>query len=245
MRPITATVGPLSEAADDAICMAQTGVTSFALNGVGVTGDGEIELEDLTSILLLEDLTSRFLLEGNVTATVVTLDTARRVLITSDGADNNKLFTITGTDCAGMPQTEVLTGPSSGSVYTALDFKTVTSVTASAPVSGNVSVGTNGVASSPWVMFDTYAFSQVALQCDATGTVDYTVQQTLDDPNSPTNPVLPYNAVWVNNPTSALVNAGTSQQGTYAIAPLFAKVTLNSGTGSVRTTFIQYGSVVQ
>lgn len=245
MRPITVTVGPLATAIDDGICLAQTGVTTFALDGPLVPGDGEILLEDVSSILLLEDLTSRFLLEGNVDAAGVVLDTARRVAITSDGDDSDKTFTITGTNASGMFQTEVLQGPNAGTVYTTLDFKTVTGVTASEAVSGNVMVGTNGVASTPWVMFDAYAFAQVALQCDVVGTVNYTVQQTLDDPNSPTSPIPPYDVLWVNNPTAALVGASTAQQGSYAIAPVFAKVTLNSGSGSVGATFVQYGNVVQ
>ena len=215
MRPITVTVGPLTAADGNGICTSQTGVTTFALNGALVTSG------------------------------VAILDAARRVAITSDSVDNNKYFTITGTSASGNTQTEVLLGPDTATVYTNLDFKTVTSVTVSATVTGNVEVGTNGVASSPWVMFDPYSFPQIALQCDVTGSVNYTVQQTLDDPNSPTNPAAPYSVVWINNPTAALVGASTDQQGSYAIGPLFAKVTINSGTGSVRATFIQFGSVVK
>jgi hypothetical protein len=215
MRPITVTVGPLTAADGNGICTSQTGVTTFALNGALVTSG------------------------------VAILDAARRVAITSDSVDNNKYFTITGTSASGNTQTEVLLGPDTATVYTNLDFKTVTSVTVSATVTGNVEVGTNGVASSAWVMFDPYSFPQIALQCDVTGSVNYTVQQTLDDPNSPTNPVAPYSVVWINNPTAALVGASTDQQGSYAIGPLFAKVTINSGTGSVRSTFIQFGSVVK
>lgn len=215
MRPITVTVGPLTTAVANGICLSQTGVTTFTLNGSLVSGG------------------------------VAILDTARRVAITSSSVDNDKYFIVTGTSASGNILTETLLGPDTTTVYTSLDFKTVTSVVASAAVTGNVTVGTNGVASSPWVMFDPYSFPQVSLQCDVTGSVNYTVQQTLDDPNSRTDPVLDENMVWINNPTAGLVGASTSQQGSYAIAPLYAKVTLNSGTGSVRSTFIQFGSVVK
>lgn len=215
MRPITVTVGPLVTAVANGICLSQTGVTTFTLNGSLVSNG------------------------------VAILDTARRVAITSDSVDNDKYFTITGTSASGNIQSETLLGPDTAAVYTALDFKTVTSVVSSAAVTGNVTVGTNGVASSPWVMFDPYSFPQVALQCDVTGSVNYTVQQTLDDPNSRTDPVSPSAVVWINNPTAGLVGASTNQQGSYAIGPLYAKVTLNSGTGSVRSTFIQFGSVVK
>ena len=215
MRPITVTVGPLTAADGNGICTSQTGVTTFALNGALVTSG------------------------------VAVLDTARRVAITSDSVDNDKYFTITGTSASGNTQTEVLLGPDTATVYTNLDFKTVTSVTVSTAATGNVEVGTNGVASSAWVMFDPYSFPQIALQCDVTGSVNYTVQQSLDDPNSRTDPVLPSAVVWINNPTAGLVGASTDQQGSYAIGPLFAKVTINSGSGSVRSTFIQFGSVVK
>lgn len=215
MRPITVTVGPLVTAVANGICLSQTGVTTFTLNGSLVSNG------------------------------VAILDTARRVAITSDSVDNDKYFTITGTSASGNIQSETLLGPDTATVYTALDFKTVTSVVSSAAVTGNVTVGTNGVASSPWVMFDPYSFPQVALQCDVTGSVNYTVQQTLDDPNSRTDPVSPSAVVWINNPTAGLVGASTNQQGSYAIGPLYAKVTINSGTGSVRSTFIQFGSVVK
>ena len=154
-------------------------------------------------------------------------------------------FTIVGTSASGNLQTETLLGPDTTSVYTNLDFKTVTSVTSDATVTGNIIVGTNGIASSPWVMFDPFAFPQISLQCDAVGTVNYTVQQTLDDPNSTTNPTPAADVVWFDNPNADLVAESVSRQGSYAIAPLYVKVTLNSGDGSVKGTFIQFGSIVK
>ena len=215
MRPITVTVGPLATADDNGICTSQTGVSTLALDGALVV-DG-----------------------------VAVLDAARRVAIASDSLDNDKYFTVTGTSASGNIQTETLLGPDTATVYTNLDFKTVTSVTCDATVTGNIIVGTNGVASSPWVMFDPYSFPQVALQCDAAGTVNYTVQQTLDDPNSRTDPVPAGDMVWFDNPNADLVAETVSRQGSYAIAPLYVKVTLNSGDGVVRSTFIQFGSVVK
>lgn len=215
MRPITVTVGPLAAADANGICETQSGVSTLALNGALVVNG------------------------------VAVLDTARRVLITSSSVDNDKYFTVTGTSASGNTQSETLLGPDTASVYTALDFKTVTSITISANATGNITVGTNAIASSAWVMFDPYAFPQVSLQCDVAGTVNYTVQQTLDDPNSRTNPTPAAECVWFSNPTAGLVGASTSQQGSYAIAPLYARVTVNSGDGVVKATFIQFGSIVK
>lgn len=93
------------------------------------------------------------------------------------------------------------------------------------------------------VRLDEWAFPQVAIQCTASGTVNYTVQQTLDDPNDPTNPVPLANMTWINHPDTNLVSATTSVQSNYAYCPRYARVVLNSGTGIVTATFIQSNSV--
>ena len=71
------------------------------------------------------------------------------------------------------------------------------------------------------------------------GSVSYTVQQTLDDPNSLISPVAPALVTWVNHPDANLVGASTTVQGNYGYAPVFVKVTLNSGTGVVTATISQ------
>ena len=89
------------------------------------------------------------------------------------------------------------------------------------------------------VRLDEWAFSQVAIQCTASGTVNYTVQQTLDDPNDPTNPVPLASMTWVNHPDTALVGATGTIQSNYGYCPRFVRVVQNSGTGTVTATFIQ------
>jgi hypothetical protein len=177
-----------------------------------------------------------------VTISNGTLDTPRRVLITPVGNESANVFTIVGTNASGMPQTEVLNGANATSVYTNLDFATVTSITSKNNIAiGGITVGTNTIASSPWVRFDEYALSQTAIQCTVSGTATYTIQQTLQDPNSATNPVQSYSVTWLNSSDSAAVNATTSVQSSYQYSPAFAKVTLTSGTGSVTATFTQFG----
>jgi hypothetical protein len=174
-------------------------------------------------------------------AVVATLDTARRVLITTSGNESSRTFTITGTDANGNIQSEVVTGPNVANAYTNLDFKTVTAVVINGSASGAVTIGTNNIASSPWVRFDDYALSQAAIQCTLTNSATYTVQQTLQDPNSPTNSVNAYSVVWINSSDAAAVNATTSIQTSYQYSPAYAKVTLTAGAGSVTATFTQFG----
>lgn len=179
------------------------------------------------------------LINGNLSSGgVATLDTYRHVAVASDANDSNRTFAITGLTFSGV-QTETVTGPSSGNVSTVLDFKTVTQVAISGNATGNITVGTNGVAGSPWFRFDDYAPSNTSVQCTVSGTVNYTVQSTLDDTNLTVSPVLPVNVAWVASSDTNVVGATATRQSNFLFSPTFARVLLNSGTGNVTTTFIQ------
>jgi hypothetical protein len=128
-------------------------------------------------------------------------------------------------------------------VASVLDYKTVTSAYCSATLTGNLSIGTNGVASSPWVMFDSWASPAIALQVAVSGTANYTVQQSLDDPNDPTNPVAAASMAWVNSSDTNVVGVAATAQSNYAFAPRYARILLNSGSGTATATFIQAESV--
>ena len=169
-----------------------------------------------------------------------TLDVARRALFTSGGNDTGITFTLSGTDVNGSTISEAVTGANAATAASVLDYKTITSIATSGAVATTVTVGTNGVASSPWVRFDDYAgHAQVAIQCTVTGTVNYDVEQTMQDPNSISDPVADESITWFDHPDTALVAQTVSRQGRYDVAPIFARVTLNSGTGSVSSVFRQ------
>lgn len=182
-----------------------------------------------------------------VSGGVARLDNARRVLITT--ADTTHVFTVTGTTPTGSVISETV-GPITTSAYTTQDFYTVTSVTINGAATAAVTVGTNGIASTPWVRLDEWASPDVSIQCNVSGTVNYTVQATNDDPNSPTNPVLPQNVSWVNSPDTNAVAATSAQRTGYgpllaygALTPIFVRATLNSGSGSVSMTVVQPSAV--
>jgi hypothetical protein len=215
MRPVTVSAVPLAAAVANGICLSQTpAVGPLVLNG------------------------------SLVVKGVAVLDQARQIAFASTGNNSNATFTITGTDIYGLAQSEAVVGGNIATVVTTKNYKTVTSITSSAVSVAGLTVGTNSspaVTSSPWVRFDDYGDAQVSLQVTATGTVNYTVQQTLDDPNSPTNPVAPASVSWLSHPDATLVGATATLQGNYAFKPVFARVLLNSGTGSVAATFMQSG----
>lgn len=210
MRPIVLTVGALATADADGIALSQTpSAGALTLNGVLVI------------------------------AGVAVLDKPRRVLLTTTADETSKTFVFTGTSDGNTVISESVAGVNATTAATLQDFKTVTSITISSNAAGALTVGTNGVASTAPAVLDIYARSTIALQCDATGTVNYTVQQTLDNPWT----TEPESVLWVNHPASNLVAATGDVQGNYAYPPFQTRVVLNSGTGSVVFTVVQPGII--
>lgn len=210
-----------------------------------VTGANVSEVSTNSLFYSVTSVTISGAAAGAVTVGMVglaTLDVARQVLITSAGNDSSITFTIAGTDWAGLPISEVVAGPNATTAASLLSYKTVNSVLTSAAVASTVQVGTNGVASSPWVAFDPLAaMPPIGIQVSGSGTVNWTVQSSMDDPNSPTNPIAPASVVWVNHADPALVSSAiiTGVQGKWDTMPLWARIVLNSGSGSIRGTFLQ------
>lgn len=209
MTPISLTVGALATADADGICQSQTpaGAGNLTINGALASSGA------------------------------VTLDKPRRILVTTASDESGKTLTFTGTNWYGQSITETMTGPNATTAYTTQDFATVTAVAVSAAFTGAVTVGTNGVASSPPIFLDTYGLGPTSLQVAVTGTVNYTVQQSLDNPN-----VIGYTSTtWVNHADTAIVAATATAQSNYAYMPCVCRLVLNSGTGSAKFTVIQSG----
>ena len=181
---------------------------------------------------------------GNLTlaAGAASIAYPAQLVITTSANYSPYTFTITGTGPTGAPQTETITGPNSTTGNSTLYWKSVTQVAASGGVGGGaVKVGSTGLTSTRWVRFDSWSTGLTAIQCSVTGTVNYTVQSTLDDPNDPVNPISDVNCTWVNSNDTAVVSATTTQQSNFAFTPVYARVVKNSGSGSVATTFQQTG----
>jgi hypothetical protein len=205
---------------------------------------GPLAAASANNIALSQTPTAAFTLNGS---TAGVLDAARRVLLTQAANESGKTFTIVGTDINGSSQTEVLAAAASATtVQSALDFKTVTSVTISSAAAGAITIGTNGVASSMWIRLDDWAPTSASVQVTVTGTANYTVQVTMQDPNSPTNPVLPYQVSWQPHPDPNLVGATTSWYSSNLYSPTWMRLLVNSGatgTANVSMTVTQNSSV--
>ncbi len=221
MLPVTVTEGPLDGADQDGIATAQSALVA-----------GPLVLDGILS-----------------TDGVGILDTARRVLVTSGGDDTAITFRITGTNSDRNPIQETIVGGDTAAVYTISDFLTVTEVYASGATAANVEVGTNGVASSRWIVLN-YMISpfDISIGVVVSGTVNYTIEYTYDTVNSNQNqmggalgnyPAVP--TVWAH---ATLAAKTASADGFFAYAVAAARLTVNSGatgTDSVTATFISAG----
>lgn len=210
MRAITTTVGPLSSASANSIALSQS-----------LSAAGKLTLNGTLA-----------------TGGVATTDKPRRITITSAGNDTGSTWTVVGTNWMGNPISETIAG-SNVLVTSVLDYATVTSISLNAATASTVTAGTSAVAASPWVRFDEWAMATVGMQFNTTGTVNYTFQSTFDDPNDLINPIVPSAMVW-DSSLSPVVAATTTTSATLTAAPLWGRILLNSGSGSVRGVFTQY-----
>lgn len=89
--------------------------------------------------------------------------------------------------------------------------------------------------STAWWPLDIYTPNQVtSISVDVTGTLDYSIQYTNDDPFNPA--ITP---VAVPHPVSALVGATTDQTASTTTLMRAVRFTINSGNGSARVTVTQ------
>lgn len=219
MRKLATTVGPLAGASANAIALSQTPVsgTALTLNGTLVNAAG-----------------------------VAVLDTPRRILLTYGNEGSARTLVLTGTNWSGNPISEILAVPSGagGTVASVLDYATLTSAL---PLGGGwtaaVTLGTNGVAASPWLFMDEWGLPGIIGALTVTGTVNYTVQLTQDNPNANAlqTPVTLSSMVWFNSSDVNVVGATTNQLTSFTYAPCFIRILLNSGSGSVTGKFTQIG----
>lgn len=90
-----------------------------------------------------------------------------------------------------------------------------------------------GVGTSTPVIVDTYGRAQIGLQVVASGTVNYTVQQTLDNLFDST--ITP---TWVSHPDPNIVGSTTTQQSSCTQPPMALRIVVNSGTGAAAFTVL-------
>ena len=93
-----------------------------------------------------------------------------------------------------------------------------------------------GAGTSATAPLDIHGRPDVSLQVAVTGTVNYTVEQTLD--NVFDKALTP---AWFNHPDPNMVAQTVNRQGNYAYVPSAVRLVVNSGSGTARLTIVQSG----
>lgn len=190
-----------------------------------------------------------------VSGGIATLDSggaARRVIITSAADDSGINWTITGTKrdpgnpLNSVAAIEVLAGASGGAAQSLTDFLTVTKISGSGATAGNVTAGTNGVASAPAVPLDSYIplFEVSAVGYVTSGSPSYQLEVTYDD----------LYGTWLQSGQSVVwlpwedmvAKTGTAKtiiSETRGVAPVRAARWTLTAVGGIRGTMLQQGAV--
>lgn len=181
---------------------------------------------------------------------IATIDTAaanntaigRRVIVTSGGDDTGITWTVVGTNAGGAAITDTFAGVNNAAAASNIDFVTVASITPSGAVATTATAGTNGVGSSRWLTLNN-ALTPMSLAAAVelvAGAAGYTVEYTFDDPNMLAPGVL-FPLAFSSLTPATLVAGSATKDGVFT-APIFAvRLTINSGTGSLRARLFQAG----
>jgi hypothetical protein len=86
---------------------------------------------------------------------------------------------------------------------------------------------------------DDFAPSAISLQTEVNGTATYNIETSLDDPDSPSDPVPVGQMNWFPSSDPNLVDATISQQSNFAFAPCFIRINITAGAGTVILKVLQ------
>ena len=100
-----------------------------------------------------------------------------------------------------------------------------------------LSDASGGAKNSDPIPIDIHGRPEISLQVDVTGTANWTVQQTLDNPFT----TAAGSITWFNHPDANMVAQTVDRQGNYAYVPAAVRLQLASGTGSAKLTIVQAG----
>lgn len=111
------------------------------------------------------------------------------------------------------------------------------------PITVTTTDATAGATYSRFVRMDSWANAQSVVQVTVTGTVNFTVETSMDDPNDPTNPVAVGSMVWLSAIDTNLVAKTANATGVFVATPIFVRVKQTSGNGSTKMTIAQFSNV--
>jgi len=126
---------------------------------------------------------------------------AHRLVITTAGnepAGNAPTLTLVGTDPDGFAQTEDIVLPNATTIETTKYWLTVTSGTTDAATVGTFDIGWVDEVMTKLLPLNYRAHEAATHAVDVTGTIDYTVQESLEEIHPQLNAGTPENISWFN-----------------------------------------------
>lgn len=214
MRPMAFTTTALAAADTDSISLSQTPLGAGNLTITGALAAG-----------------------GVATLTAATARPRYGLLVTVKcaGADAARTFTITGTRPGGSTQTETIAGANAGTTTGALYFETVTQVAVDAATAGAIEIGTAQAGGTDWMPMDVAVPNQATtFSAVVTGTINYSVQYTNEDPFDRTITQLAK-----AHSVAALTAASASQTATATDLMRAMRIIIASGSGTLRVAITQ------
>lgn len=162
-----------------------------------------------------------------LTATTAADSLAHKVIITPSGSVTGN-YSITGTDADGRTQTETLATDTTNAVTSAKYYKTLTSILAPSGIGAEtVDIGWTDDIVTPTILLNhKQADFKVRFNVIITGTIDYSVQQTLSEIRSGDSAYSTWN--WLSH--GSVVAKTTSQEGYFAVPVTAMRVLINSLT---------------
>ena len=110
------------------------------------------------------------------------------------------------------------------------------------PTTVSTTDATSGTTYSNLIRMDSWANAQSVIQVNVTGTATYTVETSMDDPNSPTSPVAEASMVWVSATDANIVAKSANATGVLVATPTFIRIKQTAGNGSTKMTIAQFGN---
>jgi len=171
---------------------------------------------------------------------------ARILLITTTENDSSVNYTVVGKDADGNSITETSTLPNNTTKSSSLAYASVSSISLSAGITANMSVGTIGTTLSAYskaIPLDWREWVGSTVVTEVTGTIVYTVQETFDDILGTT---ATSKASWFNgslsNDTQNTSGAGTVGANLLSLSSVNGRSQVDKGATGVRVSVASYST---
>lgn len=220
---------------DNAIALNQQPANGASFNLNGATGNGSLASGDVTN------RSTGGCSQRQIVITCASDETGHSVILT--GVRAKDAFS-KNSDAAGATIVETVALGSPGTFTTLQDFAKVTSAVMVGAAAGNIKIGTNGVARTPWQVPQLDMLAPFAIGLCATlvsGSGNAGIQHTLER--------IPHFGVTANSQIPAVYDHSSiktvtgSTDGNYAFPISAFRLIINSGTGVWRLNFAQAGVV--